>query len=732
MGNKPFIFFFSDVEVREREFSLIKSGEVFPVEPKAFRVLLILLRNPQKLITKEELLNAVWGDAAVTENSLTRSIALLRRLLADDVRSPRYIETVATVGYRFVSRVEVSEDTSGNLEATGKVSDFAGTLASEVIAESPVNSPEQTDTVASSKRKGEKQTDGRHKKLWKWVLPGCSLLVVGLAVAVWYLRRPLPTPRVTEYVQITHDGYRKEPAGTDGSRIYLNMEYDPLRTAQIAISGGEIVQMPMALRLPWIRDVSPDGSALLVTSADGGQGSLWSVQVPAGTLRRLLTDAYVSSAAWSSDGKSVVYSTNGDLYVVGSDGAGAHKLAAVDGLPVSLSWSPDRTKIRFSRDNRLWEISSDGTGLHPLLPGWRSSSSQCCGRWTPDGRFFIFPTRGAYYAFNGFINASQLWALDERRGLFRQPSTEPVQLTSGPIHWETPIPSKDGTKIFAHGVVLRGELDRYDAQSSRLQPFLGGISAESVIFSPDGQSIAYVTFPEGILWKADRDGSHRVQLTESPFYPLDPHWSPDGSQIVFCNYDSKGHVAAFVISSQGGTPQALLPDDSEGQSDPNWSPDGHKIVFSTLEKFGAPSSVLRVLDLASRQVTTIPGSEGVWSPRWSPNGRFVVGLRTGSVGGMKIFDFETQRWTIVQPGVGCNYPTWSSDSQFLYYLLPFNDPGVFRVRVSGGNAERVVDLKGFRFTGAFTLYMGLDPADTPMLLRDMGTDDIYALTLESK
>ena len=110
MGNKSFNFFFSDVEVREREFSLIKCGEVLSVEPKAFRVLLILLRNPQKLITKEELLNAVWGDAAVTENSLARSIALLRRLLGDEIRNPRYIETVATVGYRFIASVSLQSE----------------------------------------------------------------------------------------------------------------------------------------------------------------------------------------------------------------------------------------------------------------------------------------------------------------------------------------------------------------------------------------------------------------------------------------------------------------------------------------------------------------------------------------------------------------------------------------------------------------------------------------------
>ena len=61
------------------------------------------------MISKEELLNAVWGDTAVGDGSLTRSIFLLRRLLGDDPREPRYIETVATVGYRFVFKVEVSE-----------------------------------------------------------------------------------------------------------------------------------------------------------------------------------------------------------------------------------------------------------------------------------------------------------------------------------------------------------------------------------------------------------------------------------------------------------------------------------------------------------------------------------------------------------------------------------------------------------------------------------------------
>ena len=116
MSNKSFVFRFADVEVREREFRLLKRGEVLPVEPKAFRVLLYLLHNPLKLVPKDELLDAVWGNTAVSENSLARSIALLRRLLGDDLHSPRYIETVATVGYRFVADVEVSENLTGDPE----------------------------------------------------------------------------------------------------------------------------------------------------------------------------------------------------------------------------------------------------------------------------------------------------------------------------------------------------------------------------------------------------------------------------------------------------------------------------------------------------------------------------------------------------------------------------------------------------------------------------------------
>jgi DNA-binding winged helix-turn-helix (wHTH) protein len=98
LANKSYVFRFGDVEVREREFTLVKAGEVLPVQPKILSVLPFLLRNPQRLITKEELVNAVWGDTAVTESSHTRIVALLRQILEDDLREPRYLAPVARIG----------------------------------------------------------------------------------------------------------------------------------------------------------------------------------------------------------------------------------------------------------------------------------------------------------------------------------------------------------------------------------------------------------------------------------------------------------------------------------------------------------------------------------------------------------------------------------------------------------------------------------------------------------
>ena len=694
-AGKPFVFLFEDVEVRERELTLIKAGEVLPVEPKAFRVLLFLLHNPQKLITKEELLDAVWADAAVTESSLTRSIAKLRRALGDDFQEPRYIATVATVGYRFVCPVEVSAD---------------GGYGSE-----PAHvSAETADGAIQAKP----------RSLRRWWLIAAAVLAIGLASLTWSLRRPLPPPLISRYTQITHDGLWKWPIGTDGSRLRF-IQATPVSLAQVGIAGGEIVQIPVPVPyLAGLADVSPDGSNFLLESPKEGSQTfdLWIIRIPGGPLRRLGEN---NGAALSPDGKSVIYTTEGgDIYVVRTDGTELHKLASVGPSPEGPVWSPDGDIIRFYQDDKLWQMSSNGANPHQLLSGWHPLG-QCCGVWTPDGKFFLF--RSGYFGLGG----GQIWALDERRGLFRRPPAEPVQLTTGPLTWSSPVPGKDGKTIFAAGFATRGELSRFDAKAKQFQPFLGGISAQCVTFSKDGRSVAYVSFPEGILWKANRDGSNPMQLSDRPIYVFQPRWSPDGTQIVFDDASDSGQGEIYIVSAQSGIPRKLLPEGSGKQSDPDWSPDGHKVVFGSSFMAHDPNGLIRIFDLESQKITALPGSAGMTDPRWSPDGRSIA-ANSFDLHTLNIFGVGTQRWSALHPKMEMVFPEWSRDSQFIYFQRHWGDDrGIYRIRAKGGEAVEVVDLKNLHMTG-WAGWTTLDPTDAPLVLRDIGSTYLYALTLEQK
>ena len=144
-------------------------------------------------------------------------------------------------------------------------------------------------------------------------------------------------------------------------------------------------------------------------------------------------------------------------------------------------------------------------------------------------------------------------------GFFGRTLTEPVLLTPGPITWSIPIPSKDGKKIFSSGTIARGELVRYDVQSKTLHSWLGGISAEFVAFSSWMASPSLTYVPQGILWTANRDGTKPVQLTDPPWHPFLPRWSPDSSQILFSQDDSEDNARSYIVSSQGGAPLAASP-----------------------------------------------------------------------------------------------------------------------------------------------------------------------------
>jgi Tol biopolymer transport system component len=225
-----------------------------------------------------------------------------------------------------------------------------------------------------------------------------------------------------------------------------------------------------------------------------------------------------------------------------------------------------------------------------------------------------------------------------------------------------------------------------------------------------------------------------MQLTQPPDYVVNPRWSPDSKEIVFTTESPDGRYSIRRISAADGTTLWFVPKQSADTADPNWSPDGTKVLYNTAKEqvINAPSVDLRIVDLKSRQVMVISGSAGKWSPRWSPDGRFIAALLSPQVNHLPVFDVKLQRWFDLPVNGIVEFPNFSHDGKFIYFLRAGQDQGVFRIPVTGGREERVVDLNGWHLTSVFgsSSSMSLDPTDAPLVLRDTGTDDIYALTLE--
>jgi Tol biopolymer transport system component len=560
--------------------------------------------------------------------------------------------------------------------------------------------------------------------LRRWLLAAESVLVIIGAIFAYLWTRPLPVPKVSNYVQLTHDGQPKHLVGTDGSRVYLLGGGGGGYTLfQVSVSGGEPVRIPVLSGAMYPLSISADGSELLAQeqlSPTAETGPFWSIPILGGSPRRL-GNIVGSNGAWSPDGQRLVYINGSDLFVARSDGTESHKLISAAPRAYAPVWSPDGSKLRLSVQDAktgaasLWEVSAQGTNLHALLTGWHDPPAECCGKWTADGRYFVFFSQG------------QIWALPEIGGFLRKSSRTPVQLTSSPFGLSAALPSKDGKKLFVVGRTYRGELVHYDSKVGQFLPFFSGISAEFVAFSRDGQWIAYITYPEGALWRSKADGSERLQLTYSPLRPVLPRWSPDGKQIVFYSYLSGKDERILAVSTEGGNPQQLMPDDASPQLDPNWSPDGGKIVFSSGP--GDTNSSVRVLDLANHQISTLPSSHGIYSPRWSPDGRYIVAMPVSSMS-LVLFDFQTGKWSELMKGKPA-FPNWSADGRYVYFLRSPDNPAVLRIRISDRKVEQVADMKNLPMTGYYGIWLGLAPDGSPLLLRDTGTQDVYALDWEA-
>jgi DNA-binding winged helix-turn-helix (wHTH) protein/Tol biopolymer transport system component len=711
---------FGPFRLEPSERVLLRSGEPVLLPPKAFETLVLLVRNTGHVVSREELMKAIWPGTFVEENNLTQHVSLLRRTLGGSSEEHKYIETVPRLGYRFVMPVR---------EAPVNVS-----------TEFLLRRNTRTHIVLADSNSGQSKTKRRSwrtQALVAFAIAGSAFLVL-----LGFTRRPAPVPAVVGFAQLTHDGHFKHgPLITDGESVYfLEPENGRNRLMRIPATGGgpaSVMEMPLAMSD--LQDVSERRHELLVgeRSATGQDPPLLSCSVPGGPCRRL-NGVTAYAAAWSPRDDRIVYAQREKVFEAKSDGTHPRQLFAAAGRVLYLRPSPDGQTIRYlceekdAKTYQLWETRADGTQARLVFPHVQSDLSYNQGSWTPNAEYLFFTEAQGGRQVLWARRASQLFS-DETR----------TPLNTALMSISAVAPAADGKRIFAIATFGRVEIVRYDTRSGSFTHFMSGVSTDGLAFSDTGDWVAYTTLPEGahpggILVRSRLDGTERLELTNPSQKAILPAWSPDGKRLAYMARTSSdpwnGPWKIYVVSSEGGASEELLPG-TEDQGNPTWSRDGNSIIFAGVpwvKGFAPDSTAIHQMDLGTRKVTTLPGSQGLWSPRWSPDGRFLV-AETADSRKLLLFDFSKHTWrplAEVSPQI-IGYTSWSHDSRFVFFNAYEGDQRavLYRVDVLRQVTERFPLPESLRQPTLLGQWFSLAPDDAPLFLQDVSVRELFAFDL---
>ena len=699
---------FGQFEADLKNEELRRSGVRVRLQSQPFKLLVALLEHRGEVVSRETLQHLLWGaDTTVDfDHSLGIAVNKLRDALGDSAENPRFVETLAKRGYRFIAPVKGLD---GQVE---------------------VQPPESTPAAAASSR--------ANLNIWHWIAGALALFCIMLAGALFHrptVHKPYRIVQITYSGQVLTNDLDVEgfsSSASDGTRLYFSQmsNGNPVLAVGLAANGEfSYIDLPSEIGAPLIGSLSPDGSKLVVRShlqADPEQ-PLWIVPTLGGDAQRV-PNVVAHDATWMPDGQRLLIANGYDLTVVGTDGSDPHKLLSTPGLAFWLRWSPNGRRLRFTlRDTRqqtlsLWEAAADGGNPHPLLSGWSQPASECCGSWTSDGEDFVFQS--------GHNGHSEIWALREKPWYLKD--REPRQITNGPLDYEAPSTTPGSRRIQFIGVNSQIELLHALPKSSGFIALDRNLSTAALAeYSTDGKWVAWLNASDGSLWRSRVDGKQRLELTTPPLRIFRMKWSPDNRQLALMAEEPGKPWKLYLIDSEGGKLTALLNEDGN-EADPDWLADGQTIVFGRLPDrmdVGQPKAIY-LLNLHTHQVTEIPGSTGLFSPRFSPDGRYIVAIRLDQKA-LMLFDRTRQQWTtLVVHGAGD--PTWSHDGQSVYFqdFLEAGKP-IYRVAVPAGTVEQVATIKNLQPIAATDYRLiGLAPGDLPVVSARTSTVNLYRVDLD--
>lgn len=550
---------------------------------------------------------------------------------------------------------------------------------------------------------------GRRNRL---VLGGLILGGV-VAAATAIVMTPARVEAPLDSTQITFSGEDKQgPLRTDGARLYFESRNVP---SEMAASGGMIAPIPGLNSGMYLVDTSADGSKVLVWTADindeTGRGWLLVGSSLGGSWRKITSHTATQSARWSPDGKSIYFVDNHKIWMMDEDGGNIRALWKPPAVPVDLELSPDGNEISVTLQTpveRLWQVESNGKNPRPLELNWPAEANEAHGRWTPDGRHFVFNSdregRGNIYE-----------AVAPRWFEFWK-KAEAVRITGNQVDTTDAAPARDNRNLFVLGRLETGSTLVFDPRIGKLVPFAGGLPALQFVISPDRQWMAYTEYPSGHLWKSRPDGSGAVQLTNVPAYMA--QWSPDGRWVAYSDWNK-----IYRVSADGGVPEKLM-QSGEHEVMPTWFPDGKSIAFNRFDFANNPDGMY-VVNLASRIVTPLAGAEKFYVAAWSPNGKYLVAMAREPLR-MMIYTAATREWRVLRRfDAPWAFYAWTPDSQYIYFDQTETLPGMYRLSVPGGTWERISDIPNMGSVSDAFVSVTLD--GQPAVMNHTGVTQVYSL-----
>src|ERR1700691_4573494 len=258
--------------------SLSRAASPISVTPKAFDLLHYLVQNPNRLVTKEELLQAVWGDAFVEEGNLTQYISHLRKALEDNAEDTRLIVTIARKGYQFTARVTVVAEAAGG--ATDATVPAAATETSRADAR-PGGLPTKENATGSR---------ATRLRLRTWLAAAALLAVIATAFCLYWSHRrrgTLSAPDTIVLADVKNE--TSDPVFDDA--LDTALRYEIRQTPYLNVLGTDKVLGTLAqLSLPPTTKLTPDvarqicgktNSKMVISQSIGDAGNGYHLQMRA-------------------------------------------------------------------------------------------------------------------------------------------------------------------------------------------------------------------------------------------------------------------------------------------------------------------------------------------------------------------------------------------------------------------------------------------------------------------